>query len=118
MMIDHFNLPVSDMAAARRFYDAVLGVLGVGVLMEDGDAVGYGAGRWDFGLVPDPIGAPLHLAFTAPSRAAVDQFHEEGLRAGGTCNGAPGLREEYGAGYYACYLRDPDGHNIEAVVRD
>jgi len=116
-MIDHFNLPVRDMGASRAFYDAVLGALGVGVLIEDGEAVGYGVDRWAFGLVPDPVSAPLHVAFRAESRAAVDAFHHAGLAAGGRCNGAPGLRPEYGGGYYACYLHDPDGHNVEAVIR-
>lgn len=116
-MIDHFNLPVSDMTASRSFYDAVLGALGVGVLVEDGGAVGYGADRWAFGLVPDPLGASLHVGFRAESRAAVDAFYDAGLAAGGTSNGAPGLREQYGSGYYACYLHDPDGHNVEAVFR-
>jgi len=116
-MIDHFNLPVRDMTASRAFYDAVLGALGVAVLIEDGDAVGYGADRWAFGLVPDPVATPLHVGFRAESRAEVEAFHRAGLAAGGRCNGAPGLRAVYGEGYYACYLHDPDGHNVEAVFR-
>ena len=116
-MIDHFNLPVRDIDAARVFYDAVLGALGVGVLAEDGDAVGYGSDRWAFGLVPDAGGTPLHVGFRAGSRAAVEAFYGAGLASGGRCNGAPGLRADYGDGYYACYLHDPDGHNVEAVFR-
>ena len=116
-MIDHFNLPVSDMAASRVFYDAVLGTLGVSVLIEEDGALGYGAERWAFGLVADPVGAALHVGFRAQDKAAVDAFYRAGLSAGGRCNGAPGERAQYGAGYYACYLRDPDGHNVEAVFR-
>jgi len=116
-MIDHFNLPVSDLAASSVFYDAVLGALGVSVLIEEDGALGYGADRWAFGLVADPVGAPLHVAFRAASHAEVDAFYSAGRAAGRLCNGAPGLRDIYGPDYYACYLRDPDGHNVEAVFR-
>lgn len=117
-MIDHMNLPVSDPAAARRFYDKVLGALGVARVAEDGDAVGYGTDRWAFGLVPATGRIePLHVAFKAQSQASVDAFFEAAVSSGGISNGAPGLRAEYGEGYYACFIIDPDGHNIEAVHR-
>ncbi|MBW8810276.1 MAG: hypothetical protein JF591_15965 [Lysobacter sp.] len=61
-------------------------------------------------------GAGFHLAFAAPSRASVDAFHHNGLEAGGRDNGAPGLRPDYGDGYYAAFLVDPDGHRVEAVI--
>ncbi|WP_298357292.1 VOC family protein [uncultured Litoreibacter sp.] len=118
-MIDHMNLPVTNVHDARGFYDAVLATLGVAMVAEDGDAVGYGAQQeWSFGLVP-ATGAiePLHVGFSAASVAEVDAFHAAALAAGGTCNGAPGDRPQYGAGYYAAYILDPDGHNIEAVIR-
>ncbi len=118
-MIDHMNLPVKDVQTARGFYDQVLATLGVAMVAEDGDAVGYGAQQdWSFGLVPSAGRTePLHVAFSASSAAEVDAFHAAALAAGGTCNGAPGERPEYGAGYYAAYILDPDGHNIEAVTR-
>lgn len=117
-MIDHFNLPVADVAVSRRFFDALLAALGVGVIAEDRDAVGYGANAWEFGLVPaEGVPEPMHLAFKAGSQAQVDAFFQAGLDAGAKNNGAPGARPEYGDGYYACYLIDPDGHNIEAVFR-
>lgn len=117
-MIDHFNLPVRDLVAARAFYDRVLATLGKGVLATEDGAVGYGTRSWQFGLeqVAAPI-PPLHLAFQAASRAQVDAFYEAACAAGATCNGAPGERPQYGAEYYACFVLDPDGHNTEAVFR-
>lgn len=117
-MIDHLTLPVRDLAASRRFYDAVLAVVGLGIIAEDGPAVGYGQGHWQFGLVeePDPAGV-LHLAFRAKTRSQVEAFYAAAREAGAACNGKPGLRPAYGAGYFACYVLDPDGNNIEAVFR-
>ncbi len=117
-MIDHFNLPVANVDASRAFYDRVLGQLGFGVIAEDGDAVGYGTDAWSFGLVPSGGQVePIHLAFQAKTREQVDAFFASGLANGGQDNGAPGERPEYGAAYYACFLIDPDGHNVEAVMR-
>ena len=117
-MIDHMNLPVSDVAASRAFYRAALSPLGLPELMEDGDAVGFGVDSWTFGLVPaSRTIEPLHLAFSAASEAAVDAFHAAALAAGARDHGGPGLRPIYGPGYYAAYVLDPDGHNIEAVFR-
>ncbi len=117
-MIDHINIPVSDLTAARAFYDAVLTPLGYACIAEDGDAVGYGHDNWSFGIVQaDAPVTPLHIAFTAPSREAVTAFHTAALKAGGTCNGVPGARPQYGTSYFAAFITDPDGHNIEAVAR-
>ncbi len=129
-MIDHLSLPVSDYARARAFYDKVLGALGCKVLMEITDApdfigAGYGAtgspgpALW-IGAARVPVAPPVtpegqHIAFHAASRAAVDAFHREALAAGGTDNGAPGLRPHYHPNYYAAFVLDPDGHRIEAV---
>lgn len=118
-IIDHANLPVTDLARARRFYDLVMAELGCQVVAEDGPAIGYGAdGNWQFGIIEtrSPF-APLHLAFAASSRAVVDQFHKAAIDAGAQDNGAPGLRPQYHADYYAAFVIDPDGHNIEAVFR-
>ena len=92
-MIDHFNLPVIDLARSTVFYERVLAVLGARLLHRDGDAVGFGIDHWSFGLVLAPAPVPrLHLAFHAASREVVDRFHAVALAAGATDNGAPGLR--------------------------
>lgn len=121
-MLHHISLGVRDLAQAGAFYDAVLGALGFRRVCEDDTAIGYGVEDANdllcLKLRPDatPPGAGSHLAFAAPSRPAVDAFHAAGVRAGGTDNGAAGLREDYGDHYYAAFLVDPDGHRIEAVI--
>jgi catechol 2,3-dioxygenase-like lactoylglutathione lyase family enzyme len=116
-LIDHFQLVVADLEASRRFYEAVLGALGVPL---GGEGPGY---FWADELFvssqesPAAAGRPtgrVHLAFQAADRAAVDGFHQAALRAGGADNGAPGERP-YHPGYYAAFALDPDGNNIEAV---
>lgn len=117
-MIDHANLPVSDLDRSKRFYTEVLAELGARPIAEDLDAVGFGDTCWSFGI--EKCSAPfvqLHFAFKAPSRIAVDAFFETAVRAGATSNGAPGTRPQYADGYYASFVLDPDGHNIEAVFR-
>ena len=117
-MIDHFNLPVTDVELSRRFYTPVLRTLGLQFLVQDGTAIGYGKDSWHFGLVAsDPPIPRLHLAFKADSHAKVEAFYRAGLNAGAVSNGAPGYRPQYDAEYYAAFLIDPDGHNIEAVCR-
>jgi lactoylglutathione lyase len=111
-MIDHVQLVVADIDAARRFYDAVMRVIGIPVAIE-GD--GFFAFDELFVSRGDPLTARTHLAFQAPDRATVDRFHAAGLAAGGRDNGAPGERH-YHPGYYAAYLLDPAGNNIEAVT--
>ncbi|HEX5049148.1 MAG TPA: VOC family protein [Gammaproteobacteria bacterium] len=123
-MIHHIDFPVADFARSRAFYVAILAPLGLGPVMDiernDGRRL---AG---FGSPPDPtfwirtgtgIGGRLHVAFLADSRSVVDAFHAAGLSAGGTDNGKPGLRPRYAEHYYAAFVLDPDGHNIEAVCR-
>jgi catechol 2,3-dioxygenase-like lactoylglutathione lyase family enzyme len=118
-MIDHFNLPVSDLARACRFYERVLEPLGFRSVMREGNAVGFGVETWSFGIVATPRPFPrLHLAFRAKSRGAVDHFFKEAIDAGGQPNGSPGIRAAYDPAYYAAFVIDPDGHNIEAVGRD
>lgn len=117
-MIDHVNLPVRDIDVSRQFYDAVLTTLGYGVVGVDGPAVGYGKDSWRFGIELIERDFPrLHLAFSARSRAEVTAFFEAALASGATSNGAPGDRPEYGDRYYAAFVEDPNGHNIEAVYR-
>ena len=119
-MIDHIEIFVSDGGRARAFYDAALAPLGIKVVFVVGtkvQALGYGADRPFFWVTPNPQGltGPLHVAFTASTRAQVDAFHAAALAAGGRDNGAPGLRPHYHPNYYGAFVLDPDGHNIEAV---
>ncbi|WP_299628941.1 VOC family protein [uncultured Tateyamaria sp.] len=122
-MIDHMTLGVTDFARSIAFYDKVFAPLGVrrlfDVPLEHSDGVqvtGYGDDRPWFWLAGERATTGLmHVAFQAQSHAQVDAFHAAALQAGGTDNGAPGLRPHYHADYYAAFVRDPDGHNIEAV---
>ena len=122
-MIDHTGIGVADVARAAAFYDIALGALGLRRVTQipekDGaDAVGYGVDYPIFWIDRfHPHSVRQHTAFAAKSRAEVDAFHAAALNAGGTDNGAPGLREGYPPGYYAAFVLDPDGNNIEAVCR-
>ena len=121
-MLHHISLGVTDLQQADAFYDAVLGALGYRRVFEDDTAVGYGIEDGEDKLClklrpkAQAPGPGFHLAFTAPSRAAVQAFHAAGLATAGTDNGAPGLRPDYGPNYYAAFLVDLDGHHIEAVI--
>lgn len=113
--LDHVAFDVSDLEASRRFYAAVLRPWG-GREVSAGEAFGYGPrGSEDLWIARGEPGPPLHIAFSAASRATVDAFHAAGLAAGGTDNGAPGVRPQYHREYYAAYVLDPDGNNVEAV---
>jgi catechol 2,3-dioxygenase-like lactoylglutathione lyase family enzyme len=130
-MLDHISIAVGDYARARDFYDQVLGALGHARVMNleeapDFVACGYGASEHEpafwigsgTGSGGDQTPQPpegQHIAFRAPDRAAVDAFHAAGLAAGGTDNGAPGLRPHYHPNYYAAFIIDPDGNHLEAV---
>lgn len=110
-MFDHVELPVDDPDKSARFYERALAPLGI-PRSPPGAYEEFGA----LTLVRRTPKQRLHLAFIAPSQAAVDAFHAAGLKAGGKDNGRPGVRP-FAPDYYAAYLRDPDGHNIEAVHR-
>ncbi len=121
-MIDHLGLDVSDLDRSRRFYEAALAPLGLTVVAEvsneaGGRVVMFGAdGVPEFVIAEDRApGAGTHVAFRAKTREQVDAFHAAALAAGGVDNGAPGLRHRYGPGYYAAFVLDPDGMNVEAV---
>jgi catechol 2,3-dioxygenase-like lactoylglutathione lyase family enzyme len=124
-MLHHVSFGVVDLARSTAFYDAVLSALGYVRVWSDRTAVGYGEPGKGDGLAIKLAGgealapgAGFHLAFAAPSREAVDAFHRAALQHGGADNGPPGLRPQYGPGYYAAFVIDPDGHRIEAVVHD
>lgn len=119
VMYDHVGLTVKDIEASVRFYQAALAPLGYALCSRDASSAGFG-----------PAGAPAlwllagggktargaHVALTARDHDAVARFHAAGLEAGGRDNGAPGARPDYGARYYAAFLLDPDGNNVEAVA--
>lgn len=121
-IIDHVSLPVADYPAAKAFYTRVLRPLGIELLMEP--PMGTGPAACGFGRDRKPdfwLGqarnqvSPIHLCFAARSRAEVDAFYREALAAGATDNGPPGLRPRYHPSYYGAFVRDADGHNIEAA---
>jgi len=122
MPIDHANIPVGNLALSRDFYSAALEPLGFELVYQGEESLGFGRG--DGGTDDEPIALRLgeapnrgsHIAFTAGSRAEVDAFHAAAIAAGGKDNGAPGERP-YGKSYYAAFILDPDGHNIEAVYK-
>jgi len=131
-VIDHIGVTASDLKVAKAFYDAALAPLGLAVVMSvtaeqtGGSAhFGYGAtaarpelqvGKPNFWVSEGPAATgAMHVAFLAADRAQVDAFHAAALAAGGTDNGAPGVRPHYHPNYYAAFVLDPDGRNVEAV---
>ncbi len=115
-MIDHVIIGVDDLEACSAFYEQALAALGMGVVMAMPHGVGYGKdGKPAFWIADRELSGPVHVAFTSPDRATVDAFHEAALAAGGHDNGRPGLRPHYHPSYYAAFVYDPDGNNIEAV---
>jgi catechol 2,3-dioxygenase-like lactoylglutathione lyase family enzyme len=118
-MLDHTGFGVSDYERSRAFYEKALAPLGLTLLMEPvGAGAGFGKdGKPEFWITSraPAVRGGLHVAFAVGSRATVDAFHAAALAAGGTDNGAPGVREIYHPHYYGGYVLDPDGNNIEAV---
>jgi catechol 2,3-dioxygenase-like lactoylglutathione lyase family enzyme len=124
--LDHITLVVSDYARSKAFYEKALAPLGIALVMEFGQACGFGRkGKPDFWIGTGPASfqrqehlrliTPTHVAFAAHDRAQVDAFHAAALAAGGRDFGAPGLRTHYHPNYYGAFVLDPDGHDIEAV---
>ena len=116
-MIDHVTANVSDFEQAKRFYEQALAPLGYSVQMAFEDAAGFGTGEGipDFWIGSRAERGATHVAFSVSDRATVDRFYEAAIAAGGKDNGPPGLRPHYHETYYAAYVHDPDGNNIEAV---
>lgn len=122
-MIDHIGFPVSDFARSKAFYARALAPLGVRIIREVNLSEDGSDGYAGFGLehpklwigTGKPLMGRLHVAFVARNRSEVRAFYEAALAAGGTDNGAPGLRPHYHENYYGAFVLDPDGHNIEAV---
>ncbi|MDX2276613.1 MAG: VOC family protein [Hyphomonadaceae bacterium] len=127
MALDHVSVGVTNATRSKAFYDAVLAPLGMAPIFPVEIAgrlvgVGYGANNkpsfWiqlPINHQPASMGNGVHIAFSAPNRAAVDAFYLAALDQGGVEDGAPGLRSEYHPDYYAAFVRDPDGNKIEAV---
>jgi catechol 2,3-dioxygenase-like lactoylglutathione lyase family enzyme len=125
-VLSHLSLGVSDLTLAGEFYDELLAPLGYARLFSTPRAIGYGKpGEKDeqFAILAAggearAPGMGCHVAFFAPNREAVMGFHEAALRKGGADEGGPGLRPQYGAGYYAAFVRDLDGYKLEAVCHE
>lgn len=126
-MFDHVSIGVRDLDRSRTFYDGALAPLGFVRLFENRRAACYGppgfVGESPFAVIAHgdqatPPGPGLHVAFSAPDRAAVDAFYAAALRLGGRDDGPPGVRLNYDPGYYAAFVLDPDGYRLEAVVHE
>lgn len=119
VMLDHVSIQCADMAASASFYDAVLAPLGGQRVMDFGEAIGYGVPpRPDFWIGAQTTGDGFresHLAFSAPSRAAVQAFFSAARAVGAEILHEPRLWPEYHENYYGAFVRDPDGNNVEAV---
>ncbi|HTQ07833.1 MAG TPA: VOC family protein [Polyangiaceae bacterium] len=124
-ILDHITLTVSDYARSKAFYEKALAPLGIKVMMDFGQACGFGREKPEFWLGAGPTSfqkpehlrtiTPTHVAFAAKSRAEVDTFYRAALEAGGKDYGAPGVRAHYHPNYYGAFVLDPDGHDVEAV---
>lgn len=119
-MIAHMGLPVGDYKKAKEFYIKALAPLGYINNMEYGEAAGFmEGGHTSFWISKNPKGVvSVHVAFEAKNQKEVDEFYKAALAAGARDNGAPGYRREYWPGYYAAFVYDADGHNVEAVWYD
>ena len=123
-LLSHISIGCNDFERATAFYDAVMPTLGARRIEAFPGAVAYGKAFPEFWVqtpldgAPASVGNGTHFGFIAESRQAVDAFHAAALAAGGVDEGAPGPRPQYGAAYYGGYVRDPDGHKIEAAFWD
>lgn len=117
-MLDHLSIQVADVAASAAFYDRVLAPLGGRRMLDFGQVIGFGTAQPCFWLGPTTTGGQareVHIAFTAPDRAAVVAFHDAAVETGAEVLHAPRVWPEYHANYFGAFVRDPDGNNVEAV---
>ena len=123
-MFDHVQIKVADLTASRTFYEKVLDVLGHTVVLEfEGQVVGFGTSPHDMFEVAQAsedslVSQTVHIAFKAKSREIVDEFYEVAIAHGAKDNGSPGMRPDYEHGYYAAFVLDPNGHNLEVVFKE
>ncbi len=120
-MLDHVSLHVANLETSKEFFSKALKSLDYSLKMEFPEYKVAGlasGGKADFWLNGNGTSQTTHVAFSAQDKAAVDEFYKNALEAGGRDNGKPGYRKEYSPGYYAAFVIDPDGHNIEAVFHD
>lgn len=122
-MFDHVTLTVSDFAKAKLFYEAALAPLGMKSLVGDGKTYcGFGVGKPSFWIAapdsPQLVSSSVHVAFVGSDMTQVAEFYRAAMSAGAKDNGAPGYHREYGPNYYAAFVLDLDGNNIETVFRD
>jgi predicted lactoylglutathione lyase len=123
-MFDHVQIKVSDLASSRSFYEAVFKAIGIGVVFEiKGVVVGFGHSPHEMLEIRQagesaPVSKSVHVALAVNSKVAVSRFHAAAIAHGGTDTGHPGYRPEYEAGYFAAFVLDRDGHNLEAVFVD
>ncbi|HJD55849.1 MAG TPA: VOC family protein [Rickettsia endosymbiont of Pyrocoelia pectoralis] len=123
-LFNHVQIKVKDLKRSCKFYNPVMAALGYKVVLEINDVViGYGTSVHDMFEIrqfdeKSPLSSHVHVAFSASCKEDVDGFYHSALANGGKCNGKPGFRPEYENGYYAAFVIDPDGHNIEAVYSE
>lgn len=121
-MFDHVEFSVSSILAARGFYGGIVKAIGGEEMFfdDEGRELGLGAGDIVHMLLFEgaPTQPPMHLCLQAPNKEAVVAAHAAALSAGGTCNGPPGYRDHYAPGYFAAFMHDKDGHNVEVLFRE
>ncbi len=124
MIFNHIQIKVKNLGISKAFYDQIMSALGYNQVLDIPDVViGYGTSVHDMFEIRQAdedalLSHAVHIAFNAKDRKSVDAFYRVALENGATCNGKPGLRPEYEDGYYAAFILDPDGHNIEAVYAE
>lgn len=120
MRLGHIGIPVKDLAASKRFYDAIAPYVGLKLIDAHDNFVGYGE-NGSYEIYVHTMRAPtsgVHVCFQVDTREQVTSFYDSALAAGGTDNGAPDIRKDYSPTYYAAFVLDPDGNNIEALCRN